>query len=863
MELYSDAENPQMADDGIDIDLDLASDPAKNEGDEEMVEDPDIDLEGDDQLDRENDWDDQMVDDTEQDDRLQYDDDLDTVGLDEPGDDQDLIIDDAEQVLQPPESSHTEVQDIQQDNGHHPNLANNNPHQDLLSVNLDASQDPAPEDGQDSTYDVSSAQDLTAISNEAVTEDLGKASDSTVLKQHQSEHDTHEPQSDLVGSESAILGVSADRLRTSDQEGIAGQVPGAAQTVRPSIGANGGLQQNDNEVTSSNGIALTSTDQAEKFGSSHTISQDSFLEPSNTTGNDAKSTPLNPKADDVLPQTGEDQDFQNRSHASAAANLNGKQEEASSQEPYIHPMTVVYEGSEMFLFPPPEQEQDLDQTYFLSDEALAKGSLHDLFRECRNTLGGSISDLEELQITIELLELSICESTVEVASTSLVDILEVFTKLHFRDGTRDPPPMRMILSTNIRFSDQLRFLVEFAAAGKGMSRLLQEGSLGEAISSEDLREPELTRKSDETKQKAVSTDVLDETSTQGDHEAHVLSHGNKQAEQPSNISPKLLTDNLAANSENAKSHPATKVVNSTTTVHSVRDNNVDSSATNLATEKLNDASSQHGLDELADDLYDDEVEDGEEVSQEDDADPKSIDSSTVQGDDGLDAKNNFDMSTEVNDLPGGSETGQQLAYGSHKNLDAEDPFTGADNLGNELDNLDDLEGIDPNWQDSEDADPASDIRPIPESLFTADLNHEGNSSSDVMGTDISLIPRMDADSQNPDILGRRASPSVEDDEIEFDDDLDEFDIAAEDQTDTSNTLHLELAGSSSPGALKRVRADTDVASLGEDPRLGLGKSARTAIHVPIIHTNGQENNSNDCSTTALTHEHMVVPSPSI
>ncbi|KAL8689973.1 MAG: hypothetical protein Q9218_004478 [Villophora microphyllina] len=38
MELYSDAENPRIADDVIDIDLDLTSDPPRNEGDEEMAD---------------------------------------------------------------------------------------------------------------------------------------------------------------------------------------------------------------------------------------------------------------------------------------------------------------------------------------------------------------------------------------------------------------------------------------------------------------------------------------------------------------------------------------------------------------------------------------------------------------------------------------------------------------------------------------------------------------------------------------------------------------------------------------------------------------------------------------------------------
>ena len=68
---------------------------------------------------------------------------------------------------------------------------------------------------------------------------------------------------------------------------------------------------------------------------------------------------------------------------------------------------VVYEGSEFSLFAP-TATLDNDE-FFLSDESLADGSIHDLLKQCREVLGESISDESELEIYIPVLDLCVNE----------------------------------------------------------------------------------------------------------------------------------------------------------------------------------------------------------------------------------------------------------------------------------------------------------------------------------------------------------------------------------------------------------------------------------------------------------------------
>ena len=100
---------------------------------------------------------------------------------------------------------------------------------------------------------------------------------------------------------------------------------------------------------------------------------------------------------------------------------------AMHQSTYLHPVIVVYQDSEMFLFPPPQDNEE-SQTYFLQDESLANESMSELLQECRNLLGGSISENDELEIEIPLLNLRlgevscyVCIAIVHASANASVD----------------------------------------------------------------------------------------------------------------------------------------------------------------------------------------------------------------------------------------------------------------------------------------------------------------------------------------------------------------------------------------------------------------------------------------------------------
>lgn len=76
---------------------------------------------------------------------------------------------------------------------------------------------------------------------------------------------------------------------------------------------------------------------------------------------------------------------------------------------YIHSVIVIYQDNEMSLFPPYSETQQDTQTFLLQDEHLARESIQDLLGACRTVLGDSIRDQDDLEISINELDLHISE----------------------------------------------------------------------------------------------------------------------------------------------------------------------------------------------------------------------------------------------------------------------------------------------------------------------------------------------------------------------------------------------------------------------------------------------------------------------
>lgn len=90
-------------------------------------------------------------------------------------------------------------------------------------------------------------------------------------------------------------------------------------------------------------------------------------------------------------------------------NQERKQDDGHPVAESLHPIIVVYEGNEMSLFPPVDQDAEQSQTYFLDNESYASESLSSLFSHCKSVLADSIRDEEELEIKIGDLGLTVNE----------------------------------------------------------------------------------------------------------------------------------------------------------------------------------------------------------------------------------------------------------------------------------------------------------------------------------------------------------------------------------------------------------------------------------------------------------------------
>ena len=75
----------------------------------------------------------------------------------------------------------------------------------------------------------------------------------------------------------------------------------------------------------------------------------------------------------------------------------------------LHPVVVVYQEEEILLFPPGQTEQEEAQTFLLDEESLADKGVLTLLTACRAVLGDSIDENDELEISIEALDLKISE----------------------------------------------------------------------------------------------------------------------------------------------------------------------------------------------------------------------------------------------------------------------------------------------------------------------------------------------------------------------------------------------------------------------------------------------------------------------
>lgn len=152
------------------------------------------------------------------------------------------------------------------------------------------------------------------------------------------------------------------------------------------------------------------------------------------------------------------------------------------------PVVIVYQETEISLFPPVDQDEEHSTTYLLQDGQVAGEPIKKLLGACRSILGESITDHDELMINIDSLGLHFSEVslsypyrpifitdftqfTTESSSITLLQLIDVYINLYHNDGLENPPPLYMNLITKTTFSYRFEFLQNAIMEGKGLSQL--------------------------------------------------------------------------------------------------------------------------------------------------------------------------------------------------------------------------------------------------------------------------------------------------------------------------------------------------------------------------------------------------------
>ncbi|RAO66252.1 uncharacterized protein BHQ10_002264 [Talaromyces amestolkiae] len=141
--------------------------------------------------------------------------------------------------------------------------------------------------------------------------------------------------------------------------------------------------------------------------------------------------------------------------------------DSTEQTPYLHQVKVIYQESEISMFPP--RTGNTSETYFLADEGLAHESIGRLFKECRAILGEHASSEDSLVFHIDSLGIELCEDNTHVTEITLSQIVDTYLHLCRNSGIEQPEPLYLGLNTRPHLSSELAALLNAAKEGKGIS----------------------------------------------------------------------------------------------------------------------------------------------------------------------------------------------------------------------------------------------------------------------------------------------------------------------------------------------------------------------------------------------------------
>ncbi|KAJ9664736.1 hypothetical protein H2198_000082 [Neophaeococcomyces mojaviensis] len=138
----------------------------------------------------------------------------------------------------------------------------------------------------------------------------------------------------------------------------------------------------------------------------------------------------------------------------------------------LHPITLRYQGQDMSLFPP--LEEDDSTTYFLEDPTLAFTTFDKLLTACRDLLGDSLGHDDEIVIDVPSLGLHICEDSKYAAQLTLAQVIDTYMLLSQNEQLSPIEPLYCELSHRVCLATQMAYLAQSAREGKTYSAILAE-----------------------------------------------------------------------------------------------------------------------------------------------------------------------------------------------------------------------------------------------------------------------------------------------------------------------------------------------------------------------------------------------------
>ncbi|KAF2743958.1 hypothetical protein M011DRAFT_480271 [Sporormia fimetaria CBS 119925] len=167
---------------------------------------------------------------------------------------------------------------------------------------------------------------------------------------------------------------------------------------------------------------------------------------------------------------------------------------STAEQTSLHPVSVAYYGSELWLFKP--RHSAVDGEWLLEDDSssLAAMPLHSLFGALRNQLGDELGEGTEIGLRFDdFYAWEVFEDCMACACLSLKELVDFYLALHLQDGETDPEPMHITLTFRPRVMQLVLQLKEAVKQGWGFTGLAKEVEEGRvvfnAFSGEDTYEP--------------------------------------------------------------------------------------------------------------------------------------------------------------------------------------------------------------------------------------------------------------------------------------------------------------------------------------------------------------------------------------